>query len=145
MAGLDEEQPGDLGTAGAGFGIQSYFSSALKAAVEAGTVPVARLNDMVFRKLRTMIAVGVMDHPPTPGGSVDQAAGNREALAVAHESIVLLKNGSASGSNQPVLPLAADAALDRRDRRPRRCRRDVRRGSRRARGRRQCSVGMPVR
>ncbi|WP_408600860.1 beta-glucosidase family protein [Paraburkholderia heleia] len=107
MAGLDEEQPGDLGTAGAGFGIQSYFSSALKAAVEAGTVPVARLNDMVFRKLRTMIAVGVMDHPPTPGGSVDQAAGNREALAVAHESIVLLKNGSASGSNQPVLPLAA--------------------------------------
>ncbi|MEX3981192.1 beta-glucosidase [Paraburkholderia sp. EG287A] len=107
MAGLDEEQPGDLGTAGAGFGIQSYFSSALKAAVQAGTVPVARLNDMVFRKLRTMIALGVMDNPPTPGGSVDQTAGNRDALAVAHESIVLLKNGPASGSNQPVLPLAA--------------------------------------
>ncbi|WP_246088913.1 beta-glucosidase family protein [Paraburkholderia guartelaensis] len=108
MAGLDEEQPGDLGTAGAGFGIQSYFSSALKAAVQAGSVPVSRLNDMVFRKLRTMIALGVMDNPPTPGGSVDQTAGNRDALTVAHESIVLLKNGSASGSNQPVLPLAAN-------------------------------------
>ncbi|WP_322029570.1 beta-glucosidase family protein [Paraburkholderia sp. J76] len=107
IAGLDEEQPGDLGAAGAGFGIQSYFSSALKAAVQAGSVPVSRLNDMVFRKLRTMIALGIMDHPPTPGGSVDQAAGNRDALAVAHESIVLLKNSAAAGSNQPVLPLAA--------------------------------------
>jgi beta-glucosidase len=107
MAGLDEEQPGDLGTAGAAYGIQSYFSSALKSAVQAGSVPMSRLDDMVFRKLRTMIALGVMDNPPTPGGSVDQTAGNRDALIVAHESMVLLKNASANGSNQPVLPLAA--------------------------------------
>jgi len=107
MAGLDEEQPGDLGTAGSSFGIQSYFSSALKSAVQAGTVPVSRLNDMVFRKLRTMIAMGIMDNPPTPGGSVDQTAGNRDALTVARESMVLLKNASAAGGNQPVLPLAA--------------------------------------
>ncbi|SMG53613.1 beta-glucosidase family protein [Paraburkholderia susongensis] len=107
MAGLDEEQPGDLGAAGASYGITSYFGSALKSAVQSGSVPVSRLNDMVFRRLRTMIALGVMDNPPTPGGSVDQTAGNRDALTVAHESMVLLKNASPDGSNQPVLPLAA--------------------------------------
>jgi beta-glucosidase len=107
MAGLDEEQPGDLGAAGAAYGIKSYFSSALKSAVQSGSVPVSRLNDMVFRRLRTMIALGVMDNPPPPGGSVDQTAGNRDALTVARESMVLLKNGAPAGSNQPALPLAA--------------------------------------
>ncbi|RKP47096.1 beta-glucosidase family protein [Pararobbsia silviterrae] len=99
LAGLDEEQPGYFDT---------YFSSSLEAAVTAGTVPLSRLNDMVQRKLRTLIELGIYDNPPTPGGTVDTAAGNQDALTVAHESMVLLKNGSASNSNAPVLPLAAN-------------------------------------
>ncbi|CAM2150981.1 beta-glucosidase [Pararobbsia alpina] len=110
LAGLDEEEPGDIGNAASpipGFTITSYFSSALKSAVTAGSVPMSRLNDMVQRKLRTMIRYGVFDSPPTPGGTVDQTAGNALALQVAQQSSVLLKNAVPTGSTQPVLPLSA--------------------------------------
>ncbi|CAE6722220.1 beta-glucosidase family protein [Paraburkholderia nemoris] len=110
LAGLDEEEPGDLGSATInvpGLDVTSYFSSALKAAVTAGSVPMSRLNDMVQRKLRTMIRHGVFDSPPTPGGSIDQMAGNAFALQVAQQSAVLLKNATQSGAQQPVLPLNA--------------------------------------
>ncbi|MGF6674479.1 beta-glucosidase [Paraburkholderia tuberum] len=109
LAGLDEEEPGDLGSAAGslpGITFTSYFSSALKAAVTAGSVPMARLNDMVQRKLRTMIRYGVFDSPPTSGGTIDQAAGNAFALQVAQQSAVLLKNAAPSGAQQPVLPLS---------------------------------------
>lgn len=112
LAGLDEEEPGDIGdrpTGIPGFTLTPYFSSALKAAVTAGTVPMTRLNDMVHRKLRTMIRYGVFDSPPTPGGTIDQAAGNALALRVAQQSAVLLKNAAPSGSIQPVLPLASNS------------------------------------
>lgn len=106
LAGLDEEQPGDLGPAGASLGITSYFSTALKSAVQAGSVPMSRLNDMVYPKLRTLIRLGIMDDVPQPGGVVDRTAGNIDALTVAHESMVLLKNAAPDGSSQPVLPLS---------------------------------------
>jgi beta-glucosidase len=108
LAGLDEEEFGDIsGGAATGFTIPSYFSTALASAVSAGSVPMSRLNDMVQRKLRTMIRWGVFDAPPTPGGTVDQAAGNALALQIAQQSSVLLKNAVASGDTQSVLPLNA--------------------------------------
>ncbi|KXU85183.1 glycosyl hydrolase [Paraburkholderia monticola] len=109
LAGLDEEEPGDTsgGPSFPGFTITSYFSTALTSAVNAGSVPMSRLNDMVQRKLRTMIRYGIFDSPPTTGGSVDQNAGNALALQVAQQSSVLLKNAVASGDSQPVLPLNA--------------------------------------
>ncbi|MGF6604272.1 beta-glucosidase [Paraburkholderia sp. GAS448] len=109
LAGLDEEEPGDLGPSGASLGITSYFNSKLKDAVTSGSVPMSRLNDMVHRKVRTLISLGMLDDPPKPGGTVDRAAGNADALAVAQQSIVLLKNAQPGGSYQPVLPLSANA------------------------------------
>jgi beta-glucosidase len=48
-AGLDQE-----------FSLSQYFSAPLKAAVENGEVPTARLDDMVHRILRSLFAVGAM-------------------------------------------------------------------------------------
>ena len=55
LAGLDQEMPGD-----------EYFGAALKKAVQDGSVPQARVNDMVHRILRSMFAAGVIDNPPMP-------------------------------------------------------------------------------
>ena len=53
LAGLDQEMPDG-----------KFFGAALKAAVERGDVPVARLNEMVHRILRTEFALGVsITHP----------------------------------------------------------------------------------
>ncbi|KAG8152216.1 glycoside hydrolase family 3 C-terminal domain-containing protein [Burkholderia catarinensis] len=107
QAGLDEEQPGAADDGNSPLG--SYFNTKLRAALQAGSVSAARLNDMVQRKLRTLIRIGVMDAPPKPGGAIDEAAGNADALAIARQSAVLLKNAAAPGDAQPVLPLAAGA------------------------------------
>ena len=52
LAGLDQEMP-----------TGKFFGAPLKAAVEKGEVPVARLNEMVHRILRTEFALGVIDNP----------------------------------------------------------------------------------
>jgi beta-glucosidase len=88
-AGLDMEQPGDI-----------YFGAPLKQAVLDGKVPQARLDDMVHRIVRSMIAAGVVDHPPVRR-VVDPFQGQRDARKIEEESIVLLKNESG------ILPLAA--------------------------------------
>lgn len=80
MAGLDMEQPGD-----------GYFGAPLKKAVQDGQVPEARLNDMVHRIVRSMIACGVVDHPPMRR-VVDPFKGRDDAKRIEEESIVLLKN-----------------------------------------------------
>jgi beta-glucosidase len=59
LAGLDMDQPGD----------DNFFSEPLKQAVLAGTVPQARLDDMVHRIVRSMFAAGVIDQPPMPRSS----------------------------------------------------------------------------
>jgi beta-glucosidase len=88
--GLDQDMPGD----------DNYFSDPLKKAVEDGQVPMARLNDMVHRILRSMFAAGVIDEPAVRT-VVDPFRGRDDAQHIAEESIVLLKN---SGG---VLPLKA--------------------------------------
>jgi beta-glucosidase len=87
LAGLDQEMPGS-----------GYFGENLKKAVEGGEVPMARLNDMVHRILRSMFAVGVIDNPPRHQ-VVDVFKGLEDAQSLAEESIVLLKN---SGSQLPL-------------------------------------------
>jgi beta-glucosidase len=89
-SGLDEEQ----------FRGQ-FFGDALKAAVQDGSVPLARLDDMVRRKLRSAIVAGLLDQPPPAIQPVDFAAGKQVAQRVAEQSIVLLKN------TRGVLPLRA--------------------------------------
>ena len=93
LNGLDQEMPGD----------QNYFNGPLKKAVEDGQVPMARLNDMVHRILRSMFAAGVVDNPPVRT-VVDPFRGRDDAQHIAEESIVLLKNAGG------ILPLKSSAS-----------------------------------
>src|SRR4051812_44011634 len=83
--GLDQEQPGDQGPGSANFGAK------LVAAVEAGDVPMSRLNDMVRRQLRPMIGLGLFEHPADLA-RFDEHAHGQIARRVAQEGTVLLKN-----------------------------------------------------
>lgn len=82
MAGLDMEMPDG-----------QYFGKPLLEAVQAGRVPMSRLNDMVHRILRTEFAIGIIDHPPKPAVP-DVFKGLRLAERVEEESAVLLKNAN---------------------------------------------------
>jgi beta-glucosidase len=79
LAGLDMEMPGNAQLAG------------LEAALAAGQVPKARLDDMVHRIVRAVFAVGLYDHPVSPG-TVDAATNLAVAQAVAEHGTVLLAN-----------------------------------------------------
>src|ERR1035438_9732487 len=92
LAGLDQEMPGS-----------QFFGDALKKAVESNEVPVARLNDMVHRILRSEIAVGLLDNPPATKVP-DIFAGLEIAQHAAEQGIVLLKNAGG------LLPLNATSA-----------------------------------
>ena len=102
LAGVDEEQPGieradsnipsNLRTFFGG----GWFAKKLSDAIAAGDVPLSRLDDMVFRKLRSMIATGVMDNPPPARKAIDQTSGNSDAYQIAAAGMVLLKNEQAA-------------------------------------------------
>lgn len=70
----------------------------LAKAVKDGKVTQARVDDMVHRIARTLIAKGAIDEPITPG-PIDLKAHESVTQAVAEDGIVLLKNAD-------VLPLA---------------------------------------
>ena len=96
-AGLDQQSGQELDKA-------IYFGAPLKAAVEAGTVSRARLDDMVARILRTMFAHGVIDTPsPVLPQPIDYAAHGLIAQKAAEAGIVLLKN------DRDLLPAARTA------------------------------------
>jgi beta-glucosidase len=86
-AGLDHEQPGRF-----------WFSDKYKAAVDAGAISIAELDEHVHRILRSMFAAGVIDYP-RQRFVVDPFAGFETARKIEEGSIVLLKN------NHAVLPL----------------------------------------
>jgi beta-glucosidase len=90
-AGLDMDMPGNDG----------YFGSALASAVANGQVSQATLNSMVSAILTEMFAFGLFDEPPagSPAETATSAADTADALQIAEEGTVLLKN---SGN---VLPL----------------------------------------
>jgi beta-glucosidase len=94
LAGLDQESAWV-------FDEKPYFGAALRQAVSSGRVPLTRLNDMARRILRSMFAVGVVDHPVGEGaGPIHFAADTRVSQADEEQGIVLLKNADA------ILPLA---------------------------------------
>ena len=78
---------------------QYVWLDKLATAIRNEQVPQARLDDMVRRIARTLIAKGAVDDPVQPG-PIDFAKHARVTQAGAEEGIVLLKN-------QGVLPLTA--------------------------------------
>jgi beta-glucosidase len=79
-AGLDNEQP-----------LDEFFGAKLKAAVEAGKVPTAELDDHVRRVLRSEFACGIVDHP-TQKAVADVEGNMATAQRIEEQSAVLLKN-----------------------------------------------------
>jgi len=82
LAGLDMEEPGG-----------GYFGDSLKAAVQRGDVPAARLDDMVKRILRSEFAVGQFDRQrarTVPNVFADLEVAQRAA----ERGSVLLKNAN---------------------------------------------------
>jgi beta-glucosidase len=84
--GLDQESGSQLDK-------EVFFAAPLKEAVQSGTLPLARINDMVHRILRSMIAVGIVDHPPIVQ-DIDYPAHAKIALDIERKGIVLLKNSA---------------------------------------------------
>ena len=90
--GLDQESGEQLDQ-------QVWFDAPLRAALQAGTIPAARLEDMTRRILYAMFANGLFDYP-VQRSEVDYAGDARIARQEADEGIVLLKNQGG------ILPLA---------------------------------------
>jgi len=86
LAGLDQQMP-DAG----------FFGQALEDAINAGTVPMSRLDDMVLRMLTPMFALNLWEtaaDPSTRNTSSYVRSPEHDALAqtLAKKSITLLKN-----------------------------------------------------
>lgn len=85
QAGLDIEMP-----------LGNFYGAPLTAAVANGTVPMALIDDAVRRILRVKLCFRLDTDPPVPDpAQVETPAHQAVALAVARESIVLLKNDGA--------------------------------------------------
>lgn len=97
LSGLDQESGQELDS-------QIFFGAPFAAAVAAGRIPVARLDDMVRRTLYGVVASGLYDNPvPETAQPIDYAAHAGVAERTAAEGIVLLKNDA------DLLPLAKTA------------------------------------
>ena len=80
LNGLDLEMPDDR-----------YFGPPLKAAVDAGKVPVAIIDEHLVRRFRTMMKLGVWDHPPVRK-PIPEKENGAAACRLAGEGVVLLRN-----------------------------------------------------
>lgn len=89
--GLDQESGQELDR-------EPYYQR-LGAAIDAGDVPEARLDDMAARILTAMFKHGLMDNPAEPGGPIARARHLETAQRTAEAGCVLLKNDG-------ILPLA---------------------------------------
>ncbi|MGA2562101.1 MAG: beta-glucosidase [Steroidobacteraceae bacterium] len=87
-AGLDQESAASI------FDKMAYFDTPLLEATSSGEVAPARLDDMARRILRSLFAVGAVDHP-VQEGPIDFAADALVSQADAEEAIVLLQNRGA--------------------------------------------------
>jgi beta-glucosidase len=81
-AGLDQEQP-----------MAQYFGPKLKAAVDAGKVPLSEIDEHARRVLYAEFLSGIVDNPPQ-NSVPDVVKGLEVAQQVEEKSIVLLKNSS---------------------------------------------------
>ncbi|SER29773.1 MULTISPECIES: beta-glucosidase [Pseudomonas] len=84
LAGLDQESGENLDPV-------TYFGEPLKQAVQEGRVSQERLDDMAMRVVRSLFAVGAVDHPPKLA-DINFKAHAKVAKATAEQGIVLLKN-----------------------------------------------------
>lgn len=100
-AGMDLEMPGgppmekwidSPRTKADGNGDGWLVKDKVLAAVKAGEISEATLDDNVSRILRVIFESGIFDHPHTGGGAVDTPEEQAVALQGATEGIVLLKN-----------------------------------------------------
>jgi beta-glucosidase len=80
LYGVDVEMPGD-----------KYLGAPLKAAVDAGQVPVTVIDDHLICRFRTMMLMGVWDHPPARQ-PIPVEKNAQAALRLAGEGAVLLRN-----------------------------------------------------
>lgn len=108
-AGMDLEMPGGEpmklwfakpATQADGNGAGWLTSEKVLAAVKAGEISAAQVDDNVGRILHSMFAAGLFDKPHAGGGATDTPEQRAVARTAATESIVLLKN------DQDVLPIA---------------------------------------
>ncbi len=109
-AGLDQEMPAP-----------QYYGPALEAAVEAGQVSMATLNEMVTRILTEMFRFNEFNNPPagSTSATVTTPAHQAVSAAVAEAGTVLLKNDGATlplrssgGGSVAVIGPAASAQPD---------------------------------
>ena len=109
-AGLDMDMPGSDG----------FYGSALQSAVSSGSVSMATLNSMVSAVLTQMFAFGLFDKPTagSPAQPATSASGQSDALQLAEEGTVLLKNGGGilplSPSTSSIAVIGADASASAR-------------------------------
>jgi len=94
--GLDQESGEQLDK-------QVWFDEPLRSAVQSGSIPARRLEDMTRRILRSMFANGLFDYP-SQRTDIDYAAHTEIARNEAREAIVLLRNRDST------LPLAASVS-----------------------------------
>ena len=73
----------------------AYFGDPLRAALQAGTVPAGRLDDMAYRILLPLFATGAFDDPPVTA-PIDFGASAAVAQSAAEQSLVLLKNADSA-------------------------------------------------
>jgi beta-glucosidase len=105
-AGLNMDMPGSDG----------YYGSALASAVSSGAVSTATLNALVSPVLTQMFAFGLFDAPPagSPAQAATSAAHDSDALQLAEEGTVLLKNSASvlplTSSDSSVAVIGADAS-----------------------------------
>ncbi|MFC0511660.1 beta-glucosidase [Asaia spathodeae] len=88
MSGLDVQS-------GANIDPEPFFGAPLNEAIRTGAVPAERLDLAITRQLRSLFAVGAVDHPAKPGGTIDYEAHKAIARRAAEGGIVLLRNENA--------------------------------------------------
>jgi beta-glucosidase len=97
-------------------GSDGFYGSALASAVSSGSVSTATLNSLVSPVLTQMFAYGLFDEPPagSPAQTATSAAHDSDALQLAEEGTVLLKNSAGvlplSSSDSSVAVIGADAS-----------------------------------
>jgi len=101
LAGLDQESAGET------FDPQVFFEQPLREAIASGEVPQARLDDMVQRILRSLFAVGAIDHPAA-SAPIDYADDAKVAQHAAEAGAVLLRN---QGNLLPLARTLASVAV----------------------------------
>jgi beta-glucosidase len=105
-AGLTMDMPGSDG----------YYGSALASAVSSGSVSAATLSSMASDVLTEMFAFGLFDRPATgsPSETATSTADQNDALQVAEEGTVLLKNSGnvlpLGSSDSSIAVIGADAS-----------------------------------